>query len=92
MIRRQETTASLPIIMLTAKSDPVDKILGLEIGADDYITKPFHVRELIARVRAVLRRSEQRPDEGSSGVLRFPGAPCRFQGLSGDGGGTDRSN
>ncbi|MBA4422488.1 MAG: DNA-binding response regulator [Syntrophus sp. (in: bacteria)] len=61
-IRRQETTASLPIIMLTAKSDPVDKILGLEIGADDYITKPFHVRELIARVRAVLRRSERRND------------------------------
>ena len=55
MIRRQEATAALPIIMLTAKSDPVDKILGLEIGADDYITKPFHVRELIARVRAVLQ-------------------------------------
>jgi phosphate regulon transcriptional regulator PhoB len=61
-IRRQEKTASLPIIMLTAKSDPVDKVLGLEIGADDYITKPFHVRELIARVRAVLRRSERRND------------------------------
>jgi len=61
-IRRQEATAALPIIMLTAKSDPLDKILGLEIGADDYITKPFHVRELIARVRAVLRRSEMRPD------------------------------
>jgi phosphate regulon transcriptional regulator PhoB len=61
-IRRQETTASLAIIMLTAKSDPMDKILGLEIGADDYIIKPFHVRELIARVRAVLRRSERRPD------------------------------
>lgn len=59
-IRRQETTASLPIIMLTAKSDPIDKILGLEIGADDYIAKPFHVRELIARVRAVLRRSDRR--------------------------------
>jgi phosphate regulon transcriptional regulator PhoB len=61
-IRRQEKTSALPIIMLTAKSDPVDKILGLEIGADDYITKPFHVRELIARVRAVLRRSERRND------------------------------
>jgi two-component system, OmpR family, alkaline phosphatase synthesis response regulator PhoP len=62
MIRGVPETAGLPIIMLTAKSDPIDKILGLEIGADDYITKPFHVRELIARVRAVLRRSEQRPD------------------------------
>ncbi len=85
-IRRQETTASLPIIMLTAKSDPIDKILGLEIGADDYLTKPFHVRELIARVRAVLRRSEQRPDGDLAGILRFSGAPCRFQGLSGDAG------
>jgi DNA-binding response OmpR family regulator len=63
-LRRQETTASLPIIMLTAKSDPVDKILGLEIGADDYLSKPFHVRELVARVRAVLRRSE-RPKENN---------------------------
>jgi phosphate regulon transcriptional regulator PhoB len=62
-IRGQEATASLPVIMLTAKSDPVDKILGLEVGADDYITKPFHVRELVARVRAVLRRSERRPDD-----------------------------
>jgi two-component system alkaline phosphatase synthesis response regulator PhoP len=62
MIRKEASTAALPVIMLTAKSDSVDKILGLEIGADDYITKPFHVRELIARVRAVLRRSE-RPSE-----------------------------
>jgi phosphate regulon transcriptional regulator PhoB len=62
MIRRQDSTAALPLIMLTAKSDPVDKILGLEVGADDYLSKPFHLRELIARVRAVLRRSERRPD------------------------------
>jgi two-component system alkaline phosphatase synthesis response regulator PhoP len=50
-------TSSLPIIMLTAKSEEVDKVLGLELGADDYITKPFSVRELIARVKALLRRS-----------------------------------
>ncbi|MHB9098799.1 MAG: response regulator [Syntrophales bacterium] len=62
MIRHQAATAALPIIMLTAKSDSVDKILGLEVGADDYITKPFHVRELIARIRAVLRRSERLPE------------------------------
>jgi phosphate regulon transcriptional regulator PhoB len=62
MIRGVPETANLPIIMLTAKSDPVDRILGLEIGADDYLTKPFHVRELVARVRAILRRSEHRPD------------------------------
>lgn len=48
-----------PIIMLTAKSDEVDKILGLEFGADDYITKPFSVRELMARIKAVLRRYEE---------------------------------
>lgn len=57
LIRRHPETESLPVIMLTAKSDPVDKILGLELGADDYITKPFSVRELAARIRAVLRRS-----------------------------------
>jgi phosphate regulon transcriptional regulator PhoB len=77
-IRRQEKTAALPIIMLTAKSDPVDKILGLEIGADDYITKPFHVRELIARVRAVLRRSERLPDADRSKPLDYGGLHIDF--------------
>jgi DNA-binding response OmpR family regulator len=52
--------SDLPIIMLTARSDDVDKIVGLELGADDYLTKPFNPRELVARVRAVLRRSTQR--------------------------------
>jgi phosphate regulon transcriptional regulator PhoB len=61
-IRKNQDTESLPIIMLTAKGEQVDKILGFEMGADDYITKPFNVRELIARVRAVLRRAEVRPD------------------------------
>jgi len=73
MIRRTPATASLPIIMLTAKSDAVDKILGLEVGADDYITKPFHVRELIARIRAVLRRAERLPDDDLPEVLDFGG-------------------
>jgi phosphate regulon transcriptional regulator PhoB len=62
LIRRHAETESLPVIMLTAKSDPVDKILGLELGADDYMTKPFSVRELVARIRAVLRRSQARKD------------------------------
>lgn len=53
----------LPVIMLTARSEDYDKILGLELGADDYITKPFNPRELVARVRAVLRRSRQESDE-----------------------------
>ena len=51
-------TANLPVIMLTAKSEEFDKVLGLELGADDYIPKPFGIRELIARVKAVLRRSQ----------------------------------
>jgi phosphate regulon transcriptional regulator PhoB len=72
-IRRTPATAALPIIMLTAKSDAVDKILGLEVGADDYITKPFHVRELIARIRAVLRRSEKLPGDDLPEALDFGG-------------------
>ena len=56
-MKSNPTTADIPIIMLTAKGDEVDKILGLELGADDYITKPFSVRELIARVKALLRRA-----------------------------------
>ncbi|MCX5826112.1 MAG: winged helix-turn-helix domain-containing protein [Deltaproteobacteria bacterium] len=78
MIRRQAETAAIPIIMLTAKSDPVDKILGLEIGADDYITKPFHVRELIARIRAVLRRTERRPDDDLPESFDFRGLHVDF--------------
>jgi two-component system, OmpR family, response regulator len=55
-ILRKETT--VPIMMLTAKVDEMDKIVGLEIGADDYVTKPFSIRELIARIRAILRRTQ----------------------------------
>jgi two-component system alkaline phosphatase synthesis response regulator PhoP len=55
-IRRNPETVNLPIIMLTAKANEVDKIIGLEIGADDYVTKPFSIQELIARVRTILRR------------------------------------
>jgi phosphate regulon transcriptional regulator PhoB len=55
-IRNNSDSANLPIIMVTAKADEIDKIIGLEIGADDYITKPFSVKELVARVRAILRR------------------------------------
>jgi DNA-binding response OmpR family regulator len=54
-----------PIILLTARSEEIDKVLGLELGADDYITKPFSVRELIARVKAVLRRRESKVDSNS---------------------------
>jgi two-component system, OmpR family, alkaline phosphatase synthesis response regulator PhoP len=58
---------SLPILMLTARDEDVDKILGLELGADDYLTKPFNPRELVARIKAILRRGEQR-----AGAARAP--------------------
>ncbi|MBI4690450.1 MAG: response regulator [Nitrospirae bacterium] len=61
IIRNDPAIASIPIIMLTAKGEEVDKILGLELGADDYITKPFSPRELVARVKAVLRRTAGKP-------------------------------
>lgn len=61
ILRNDPRTAGLPIIMLTAKGEEVDRILGLEMGADDYVTKPFSLRELVARVKAVLRRSLEKP-------------------------------
>ena len=69
--RRIRMTKSLPIIMLTAKSEEIDRILGLELGADDYIVKPFSPREVLARIKAVLRRySEKAPED--TGIIRFP--------------------
>ena len=62
LLRRDTAT---PILMLTAKADEVDKVVGLEIGADDYVTKPFSMRELTARVRSLLRRAEQQPQPDS---------------------------
>jgi DNA-binding response OmpR family regulator len=63
--RRVRKTSDVPILMLTARDEDVDKIIGLEVGADDYLTKPFNPRELVARVKSVLRRSapERRRDE-----------------------------
>jgi len=58
-LRATEAWANLPIIMLTARVDDTDKIIGLELGADDYITKPFNAREVVARIRTVLRRAQQ---------------------------------
>ncbi len=55
--RQIRNESSLPIIMLTARGDPIDRVVGLELGADDYVVKPFHGRELVARVKAVLRRT-----------------------------------
>jgi DNA-binding response OmpR family regulator len=61
--RRLRAKSSVPIIMLTAKAEEIDKVLGLELGADDYITKPFSMREFRSRVRAALRRAEMAPDD-----------------------------
>jgi len=72
-LKQDPDTERIPIIMLTAKSDTLDKVLGLEMGADDYLTKPFHVRELLARVRALLRRSESPHREEQQRILTFKG-------------------
>jgi two-component system alkaline phosphatase synthesis response regulator PhoP len=62
LLREHQETAQLPILMLTAKAGEADKIVGLELGADDYLAKPFSPREMVARVRAILRRSEAAAD------------------------------
>lgn len=67
--RRVRAESDVPIIMLTARSDDIDKIVGLELGADDYLTKPFNPRELVARVRAILRRTDRRTPETSQSPL-----------------------
>jgi len=72
VFRRIREQAATPVIMLTAKGEETDRVVGLELGADDYVTKPFSPREVIARVRAVLRRSSPRGTP-ASGVLRFDG-------------------
>ena len=69
-LRKDEVTRELPIIMLTARGDEVDRIRGLEVGADDYVVKPFSPRELVARINALLRRA--RP-EADNGVLTIAG-------------------
>ena len=68
-LKASPDTAEIPVIMLTAKSEEIDTVLGLELGADDYIVKPFSMRELIARIKAVLRRTEKSSKKGSSRQL-----------------------
>jgi two-component system response regulator CpxR len=66
VLRRIRAVSQVPVIMLTARGDEVDRIVGLEIGADDYLPKPFNPRELIARLRAIQRRASVAPDEAAS--------------------------
>ena len=74
--RQIRATSQMPIIMLTAKGDEIDKVLGLELGADDYITKPFSVREFRSRVKAVLRRASLEPAPTTTARSRSRTASC----------------
>jgi DNA-binding response OmpR family regulator len=69
LCRRLRRSADVPILILTARDEEADRVIGLELGADDYLTKPFSPRELVARVRAVLRRADPEPEE--SGVIEM---------------------
>jgi DNA-binding response OmpR family regulator len=76
LAREVRSSSSVPIIMLTGRDDVVDRIVGLEVGADDYIAKPFHLREVLARLRTVLRRRQPaaaEASEESNAVVRFGG-------------------
>ena len=74
VLRETRKSSNVPIIMLTAKDETFDKVLGLELGADDYIAKPFDMKELVARIKAVIRRYQNpEPAEGSGKALSFPG-------------------
>ena len=68
VLRRLRATSRVPVLMLTARGEEIDRVVGLEMGADDYLAKPFSPRELVARVRAVLRRMA---DTGADGMFRF---------------------
>ncbi len=70
--RTVRQTSTLPIIMLTAKGEEIDRILGLELGADDYIVKPFSPREVLARIKAVLRRFSEKTGDEDSSIIRLP--------------------
>lgn len=79
---RRDLTLDVPVIMLTARSQETDRIYGLELGADDYVTKPFSPAELVARVKAVLRRT--RPTPAATGATPRESQPVSFDGLSVD--------
>src|SRR5687767_1126882 len=69
MLKRDESTARIPVVMLTARGEELDRIVGLELGADDYISKPFSPREVVLRVKAVLRRLQPEQSEGTASEL-----------------------
>ena len=71
-VKNDSRLRRIPIIMLTAKGEESDIVTGLELGADDYITKPFSMRELVARVKTILKRYGKKPEEAPKAVLKFP--------------------
>jgi two-component system, OmpR family, phosphate regulon response regulator PhoB len=71
ILRHLRATGDVPVILLTARAEEVDRVLGLELGADDYVVKPFSARELVARVRSVLRRATPKPSQDGDAVLDF---------------------
>ena len=71
--RRDPKTRHIPIVMLTARGDEADRIVGLELGADDYVVKPFSPKELVARVRALFRRLDRNGEEQAAALVRRPG-------------------
>lgn len=73
VLKKIRERSDVPVILLTAKSQSVDKVVGLELGADDYITKPFDTKELLARIKAILRRFGRRDGESQAGVVRLGG-------------------
>jgi two-component system, OmpR family, response regulator ResD len=69
VFRRLRDLGDVPVVMLTAKGEEVDRLVGLELGADDYVSKPFSPREVVARIRAILRRGERTPNDGAPFVV-----------------------
>lgn len=79
--RKIKQISSVPIVMVSGKDDVLDRVIGLEIGADDYISKPFHIREVVARIKAVLRRSaNENPANDSRVASHSDGRPIQFNG------------
>jgi DNA-binding response OmpR family regulator len=91
--RRVRATSDLPILVLTARDDEIDRVLGFELGADDYVTKPFSPRELVARIKAILRRAEGPPRRGPAvlrvGAVELDTGRREVRILGGDGSGED---
>ncbi|WP_273841355.1 response regulator transcription factor [Rubrobacter calidifluminis] len=82
VLKKLRQQSDVPVIMLTAKSQSVDKVVGLELGADDYITKPFDTKELLARIRAILRRFGRQEGRVRDGVLRHGGIELDLEGYT----------